>query len=128
MRFLLDSNILIPLLDADLSPLPRTLIDLLETHPEQCVGTAASLWEIAIKSRIGKLDLPCPEHELPEIFEQLELPILPLTSAHAVGTGEPWPDTKDPFDRILLSICAVERLQLLTTDGKLKDHPLAWRA
>ncbi|MGF1549428.1 MAG: hypothetical protein ACFBQW_02680 [Sphingomonadaceae bacterium] len=35
--------------------------------------------------------------------------------------------TRDPFDRLLLAICQVERLRLLTTDQRLADHPLAWR-
>ena len=128
MKFLLDTNILLPILKDELDGIPRHIIAVLENEIEDCTGTAASLWEIAIKYRLGKLDLPCREEELPAAFAQMDLPMLPISSAHTVRTVEPWPDTKDPFDRIMLSICAVEGLRLLTTDKHLKNHPLAWRA
>ena len=82
---------------------------------------------MAIKCRIGKLPLPCHEDDLPTAFGLIGILILPVTPEHAVKTIEPWPQTKDPFDRLLLAICAVEEARLVTTDGKLASHPLAWR-
>jgi PIN domain nuclease of toxin-antitoxin system len=127
MRYLLDTNILLPLIDDLLPRLPARTFDLLQSHTADCVTSAASLWEMAIKSRLGKLDLPCTPQRLPEAANSVGIAILPVTPAHAVTPVTPWPDTNDPFDRILLSICQVEGLRLVTTDIKLREHPLAWR-
>jgi PIN domain nuclease of toxin-antitoxin system len=54
--------------------------------------------------------------------------LLPISPTHATTPVDPWPQTNDPFDRILLSVCQVENLRLVTLDRALIDHPLAWRA
>jgi PIN domain nuclease of toxin-antitoxin system len=128
MRYLLDTNILLRLIDELLPRLPARTFDLIQAQTPECASSAASLWEMAIKSRLGKLDLPCDQERLPEACRSLGIAILPVTPVQAVAPVVPWPDTNDPFDRILLSICHVEGMQLVTTDAKLRDHPLAWRA
>jgi PIN domain nuclease of toxin-antitoxin system len=37
------------------------------------------------------------------------------------------PKIRDPFDRMFIAVAEQQRLQFLTTDAKLRDHPLAWR-
>jgi PIN domain nuclease of toxin-antitoxin system len=54
--------------------------------------------------------------------------LLPVEFRHVVADIGLEPSTKDPFDRLLLSVCAAERLRLLTGDGALMEHPLAWRS
>lgn len=127
MKYLLDTNILLPLLDVQLPRPPASIQAIIETSLSECAASAASLWEMAIKSRLGKLDISCVEEDLPEACRTLEVTVLPVSPAHAVTSVFPWPETNDPFDRILLSICRVEGLQLLTSDRVLGEHPLAWR-
>jgi PIN domain nuclease of toxin-antitoxin system len=127
MRFLLDTHIILPLLDPSLKPPSLRLATLINDFSADCVCSAASLWEMAIKSRLGKLGLPCHEEDLPEACAMIGLNVIAVSATHAVTPVEPWPDTNDPFDRILLAICHVERLALLTVDTKLKGHPLVWR-
>lgn len=52
---------------------------------------------------------------------------LDVTTDHALVEVDPVPATRDPFDRLLLGVCAVEGMRLVTTDRVLQDHPLAWR-
>jgi PIN domain nuclease of toxin-antitoxin system len=111
------------------------VLELLE--PEKALGqpwvseslfvSVASFWELAIKVRQGKLELPAPLARLDEQLERLGCTLLPIQAAHAVIDVTPWPPTKDPFDRLLLAVCQVEGLRLVTRDRKLVDHPLAWR-
>lgn len=89
--------------------------------------SVASLWEVAIKVRQGKLKTDVPVTEIEESFAALGGTWLPVSAGHAVAEVDPWPDTKDPFDRLLLAICQVESLRLVTHDRKLIDHPLAWK-
>ena len=44
-----------------------------------------------------------------------------------LADAEPEPQTRDPFDRLLLGQCQVENLRLVTLDRALAAHPLAWR-
>jgi PIN domain nuclease of toxin-antitoxin system len=89
--------------------------------------SVASLWEVAIKVRQGKLRTPISFQSLESRLEELGWTTVPITAVHAVAEVDPWPDTRDPFDRLLLAVCRIENLRLVTRDRKLVDHPLAWR-
>ncbi len=129
MKFLLllDSNILIPMLDGSGRALPSNIVDVIHNPDAELWASVASIWEVAIKHRQGKLPLPCALDEWPEALAALNVRALRIVTAHVVAPTEPLPDTKDPFDRLLLAICRVERMKLVTLDAKLRDHPLAWR-
>jgi PIN domain nuclease of toxin-antitoxin system len=89
--------------------------------------SVTSLWEIAMKVRQGRLELLVQPSELEERLQASGCGILPVTGAHAIAEVFPWPDTNDPFDRLLLAVCQVEGLRLVTRDRKLVDHALAWK-
>ena len=89
--------------------------------------SVVSLWEVAIKARLGKLQLLLIPERWPEAFAVAKLPILNISVSHVLADVGPRPATKDPFDLLLLGICAAEGMLLVTRDRKLADHPLAWR-
>ncbi len=89
--------------------------------------SVASLWEIAIKSRLGKLDPGVPLERMQSILEGGRLTILRVDVPHVITLVLPEPPTRDPFDRLLLAQAQVEGLQLVTIDRALIDHPLAFR-
>lgn len=125
---MLDTNILVPLLDGSGRSLPAQIVKLLKEEDGQLWASVASIWEVAIKHRLGKLPLPCPLADWPAALKNLNVASLPVSTAHVIQSIDPWPETKDPFDRLLLAVCAAERLRLVTLDDRLVDHPLAWRA
>jgi PIN domain nuclease of toxin-antitoxin system len=57
----------------------------------------------------------------------LGVQLIGIEFQHVVANINPEPPTKDPFDRLLLGVCAAEKLQLVTMDRALSGHPLAWR-
>ena len=128
MRLLLDTNILVPLLEEELTSLPREFLDAMESSENTIHASVASLWEIAIKSRLGKLPLRTPLAHVPDIFFLAGVDIISIRVSHVLAELNPMPDTKDPFDRLLLAQCYVENMRLVTTDRKLVVHPLAWRS
>ncbi|MBB3160605.1 PIN domain nuclease of toxin-antitoxin system [Rhizobium laguerreae] len=89
--------------------------------------SVASLWEIAIKTRLGKLQPGLPLETIPFYLGEIGLTILPIDIAHVITAADPEPEARDPFDRLLLAQCKVEGLQLATVDRLLVDHPLALR-
>jgi PIN domain nuclease of toxin-antitoxin system len=87
----------------------------------------ASLWEIAIKSRLNKLDPGMALDAMQPTLEGTGITILPINVGHVIAVVAPEPATRDPFDRLLLAQCEVEGLQLVTIDRALVEHPLAFR-
>ncbi len=128
MKLLLDSHVLIVLLDKRARALPRDMRQALSADDADLVASAASLWEVAIKARLGKLPLKVPVTYWPEMLEDLDYEILSVTYRHAVAELTDWPATRDPFDRLLLAQCQVENMKLVTLDRALAAHPLVWCA
>jgi PIN domain nuclease of toxin-antitoxin system len=128
MQFLLDTNVLIALVDARLDALDRSSRDAVTSPAAVNHASVASLWEIAIKMRLGKLALGVSLRLLPELIERMGLGMLVINPEHVLATVEPEPATRDPFDRLLLCQCQVENMRLVTLDRALSSHPLAWRA
>jgi PIN domain nuclease of toxin-antitoxin system len=127
VRLLLDSHVLLAVLNRDTIRQGVAIAHLLETEDSELVVSVASLWEIAIKSRLGKLRLPIPLAEVPDYISFLDYAMLDINHQHAIETLAELPSTKDPFDRLLLAQCQVEGMRLVTTDRALQRHPLAWR-
>ncbi|WP_375461831.1 type II toxin-antitoxin system VapC family toxin [uncultured Enterovirga sp.] len=127
MELLLDSHIVLAMAQKTLtSTQPRIAAGLSQDEGARYVS-AASLWEIAIKVRLGKLDLGMSLDAFVSYVVSLGVAVLTVDARHAIASVEPEPPTKDPFDRMLLAQCAVEGLQLVTVDRALTGHPLAWR-
>ncbi len=75
--------------------------------------SAASAWEAAVKTALGKLRIPEPFRVgvKDSGFDQL-----PVTFAHAEEAGRLPPHHADPFDRMLIAQARIERLTLVTAD------------
>lgn len=123
---LLDTNILIALINETDRELPRRLRVPLEQPAMQLAVSVVSPWEIAIKLSTGRLKLHIEQGSVGRWIEESGLPVLPMTIDHALEVAHPEPDTRDPFDRLLLAICACEGLKLLTTDARLAGHRLVY--
>jgi PIN domain nuclease of toxin-antitoxin system len=124
---LLDSHILLAIALKRLDAVSPSIARALARPDMDLAASAASLWEIAIKARLGKLDPGMPLGMLAEFFEAVGIGMLPITASHAVAAIEPMPPTRDPFDRMLLAQCLIEGRRLVTVDHALRDHPLAAR-
>jgi PIN domain nuclease of toxin-antitoxin system len=127
MRLLLDTNIVLALLPASSSALAPRLHAAIAEAGNELIVSVASLWEIAIKSRLGKLDAGMPPADVAGYLEAIGITVLPITRDHVVADLTSNPGTRDPFDRLLLAQCQVEGLRLVTLDRVLARHPLAWR-
>ena len=125
MRLLLDTHIFLAVIGSEIGKLPAHTQDLLSGQEDEYHLSAASLWEIAIKCRLGKLRLSTPLAVLPELVDGLGIEALPINEQHAVAFPDPPPATRDPFDRMLLAQCQTENMQLVTVDHALISHPLA---
>jgi PIN domain nuclease of toxin-antitoxin system len=103
MRILLDTHLL------------RRKIDAAEAY-----ASAASIWEISIKSTLGKLD--ANPREVLDAIEPAGFSLLAVSGEHAARVAELPFLHKDPFDRILVAQALVEPMILLTNDGALQGY------
>lgn len=126
MRLLLDSNVLVRLAQGLVHTLPRGITDAISDASNDNWVSVASLWEIAIKVRLGKLRLGSAIETLDAAAISFGLFILDVRPEHVLSEP-PEIGTKDPFDRLLLSQCAIDGMRLVTIDRMLASHPLAWR-
>ncbi len=123
---LLDTNIVIHLINGTMDNLPKRIRDAVAFEGAAFSASTVSIWEIAIKVATGRLALAMPAQRVPDELAALNIAILPMSIAHALEVAYPEPATKDPFDRLLLAVCACEGLKLLTTDGALEGHRLVY--
>jgi PIN domain nuclease of toxin-antitoxin system len=126
MRLLLDSNVVLPIVRKEREKLSAHINLLLSASSNDMFVSVASLWEIAIKVRLGKLPLGMPVWQLPVAAMAFGYTLLAIDHRHAVEDLLDRPATNDPFDRMLLAQCHVEGMRLVTTDRALQQHPLAW--
>ena len=112
---LLDSQVVVWLLDDDPRLGERTrrsIADATFVHV-----SAATVWELTIKTMLGKLDLP---PDLDDVLTSQGLVSLPVTGAHASAVRDfPAIARHDPFDRLLVAQAAREGLTLVTADRVL---------
>jgi PIN domain nuclease of toxin-antitoxin system len=127
MRLLLDTSVVVPiarLAPERLSKVNRAAI----SDPNNVLFVSVvALWEIAIKTRLKKLETKIKPRDLPAHLMGLGMQLLVIEAAHALAELRTDVDTRDPFDRLLAAQCEVENLRLVTTDPALLEHPLAWR-
>ena len=87
-----------------------------------CVLSAASVWEVAIKHRIGKLSVG------PALFRDRMLAagaeLLAVSDAHAIETAALPRHHDDPFDRMLIAQARVEKLRAVSADRAWRGYEL----
>jgi len=105
-----------------LSPAARAVVEDAGNH---LFLSAASAWEIAIKYALGKLPLPVPPAEyVPSRMERADTSALPVAHEHALRVATLPPHHRDPFDRLLVAQCQLERMRLLTTDPQFRPYDI----
>ncbi len=118
MRLLLDTHTLIWWVSGDrrLRSAEREAI----ADPEAIVHvSAASIWEIAIKQGLGRIELNA---DLSREMEQSALLELPIRWHHARAAGALPRHHEDPFDRVLIAQARVENLALVSYDPAFRDY------
>jgi PIN domain nuclease of toxin-antitoxin system len=71
--------------------------------------------------------LPCAFEEFPGALSAFAIALMDIVIPHVLAEADPVPETKDPFDRLLLAICQAEKMRFVTLDRSLIGHPLALR-
>ena len=125
MRILIDTHVALSILQTSLPQRYPAIAKRLFDPATIGFVSVVSLWEAAIKTRLGKLDPGMPLEDIAGFLEAVGIRMLAVDAAHVVAALDPEPGTRDPFDRLLLAQCQVEGMRLATVDRALIGHPLA---
>ena len=108
--------------DRRLSATARALIEDNETQRRL---SAVSVWEVAVKHQLGKLEMSAGFYEV--LYRQ-GLRGLPVTDRHARRLADLPLHHRDPFDRLLVAQAQVENMAILSVDERLRsyDVPVLW--
>jgi PIN domain nuclease of toxin-antitoxin system len=122
MKHLIDAHTLIWYVDQDhlLSPTARAAM---ADPSNDRLLDAGTIWEIAIKVGLKKLNLSQPYRQwMEQAITGLGATVLPITVEHAdVQAGLPL-HYRDPFDRLLVAQALVESLPAVSADAQLDSH------
>ena len=124
MKLLLDTHILLWAAQGSeqLSSKAKTLI---EDPENQLYFSAASLWEIAIKNKLGRADFKVDLAVLRRNLLDNDFEEIAINSAHTIGVDALPNIHKDPFDRMLIAQTAVEGITLMTAYSIVAEYPSA---
>jgi len=85
--------------------------------------SAATIWEITTKYRIGKLPAVAPiVDRLPLVVAEEGFAELPVTLEHAARAGLLPGEHRDPFDRMLIAQALCENLLLVSIEGLFEGY------
>ena len=120
-RLLLDTHLVLWWLSDD-PRLPQPVVERVQAPQAEVFVSQASLWEMAIKVSIGRLQV-----DLPELERQVPLQgfrWLPIRNAHLLAVADLETDGvhRDPFDRLLVCQSRVEPMLLLTVNSQLRSY------
>ena len=103
--------------------LPQAARALIENSENQLAFSAASLWEVVVKSGLGRADFRVDALRLRRGLLAAAYREVPVTGEHAIVVGRLPSLHRDPFDRILIAQAEVEGAELLTADPKVSRYP-----
>ncbi|BDI29246.1 twitching motility protein PilT [Capsulimonas corticalis] len=124
MNLLLDTHVFI-WWSSDPGKLSSRVADLCRNRETGLFLSVIRIWEIQIKSQLGKLDLEFPiETIVTRHQEQNRLQILPVNLAHPLALGSLPLHHRDPFDRMFIAQAIVEKLSLASADSQFSAYPV----
>lgn len=121
MRALLDTHVALWAL-TDSPRLPKVARELILDPSNDIYFSAASIWEIAIKHRLARHDMPVSGKNASRLCKSAGYIELPISSIHAAATESLPLHHTDPFDRILVAQAITEPMRLVTHDRTLAQY------
>ncbi|MCL2342932.1 MAG: type II toxin-antitoxin system VapC family toxin [Firmicutes bacterium] len=125
MRYLLDTHALIWYFENS-SELLQKIKELIKRPENDLYVYAMSLWEIAIKVNLGKLNLSFTFDKLIEDVRKRDFDILQIEDEYLRGLSSLPFIQKDPFDRLLISTALAENLTIITIDDNIQKYDVSW--
>ncbi len=120
---MLDTHVLLWTI-GDSDKLSTRIVRQITNKENQVFVSAISLWEIALKCSIGKLELNFAPENIPKYCQQMDINFIPLLPTEALEFLKlpTKKDHKDPFDRMLVYQSIKGDYTLVSRDNKMKFY------
>lgn len=121
MKHILDTHAFLWFISGD-DRLSKNARHAIETVEALSWISIASLWEIAIKTKIGKLDIGMPFKDLRRHIEKNGFEVLAVRFEHILLISELPLHHQDPFDRLIIAQSQIEKRVIITKDPTFKSY------
>lgn len=125
MKLLLDTHVFLWWCAAD-PKLSQGAVDAIADGANDVFVSAVNGWEIAIKTRLGKLPLPQPPAAfMTAMLRRHAFDVLSVSLDHALAEFDLPAHHNDPFDRLLVAQARCEEMTLVSNDAVLEHYDVA---
>lgn len=121
MRYLIDTYVFLWFV-GNAKELSKTAKNTIEDGSNEIFISIASLWEISIKTALGKLTINGSYESVIDDVTDNSIQILPVNFAHTVEQNRLPFHHRDPFDRIIVSQAIVENIDFIRADAVFDDY------
>jgi len=121
MKILIDTQAFIWFVENE-KQLPLNIKKELEDSGNSIIISIASLWEMAIKISLDKLQIGCDIEEMIDKIYHNGFEILPILPIHIIKLSKLEYIHRDPFDRIIISQSLSEDIQIVSSDRIFDDY------
>ncbi len=123
MVYLIDTQIFIWALENN-PRLSKKAISLLTNGDNSIFISIATLWEIAIKVSIGKLELTQSLEEIIRRLPETGIAVFAIEPKHILGLEKLPFFHRDPFDRIIIAQAIAENMEVISSDEMFPNYPI----
>jgi PIN domain nuclease of toxin-antitoxin system len=123
MDYLLDTHAVLWFFDNP-AKLSRTAYELIVNEDNEIYVSIASIWEVAVKVNIGKLDLKNGFDRFCEMIDENGFILLPIEFKHLRKLQNLPFIHRDPFDRLLIAIATAEDLAFISVDENIPKYDI----
>jgi len=123
MNYLLDTHVIIWHF-MDENQLPAKIRNIMDNPDNNIFISSASLWEIVIKTAIGKLDISFGK--LLNQLDNIDFVLMQIEPEYLKRLQNLLLIHKDPFDRLLIATAQAENLTIITTDENIHQYNVQW--
>lgn len=121
MDILLDTHVFMWFMNGE-KALPEGHRSTIKNVKNKCYFSIASIWEIAIKHSIHKLELASGFDKIQDFMFENDIELLPISFEHIQTLLSLEYHHRDPFDRIIIAQGVAENLTILTRDGNFSKY------
>lgn len=121
MKILLDTHAFIWFVEDD-NQLPQNIKKIIEMQENEIFLSIASIWEMAIKIQLGKLDIQKTIEEVIDLITLNGFQFLPILPNHIIRMSTLYLYHRDPFDRIIIAQALTESAIVFSKDIVFDDY------
>ncbi len=123
MEYLVDTHALIRFMNGDTSLSPENIARI-KNEANYCYVSIASIWEIAIKINLGKLEIKIGFGKIADFLIKNELKVLPIEFDHLQVLLKLELIHRDPFDRVIIAQGVSQDFTIITRDENFAHYPV----